>query len=117
MSRGDGRPVSRGDGRPVSRGDGAGGSSFATTRRTSRDTMSPAQWTEWHESAFTTDSAPPLQPHPIALADEGGAGSHTLRLLCAGLHGCGSAITCVRLELHTGEEGTPQSRPSSGLGP
>ena len=66
------------------------------------------EWSEPSTVAFMTESAAPLQPSPIVLAD-GGAGSHTLRLLCAGLHGCGSAITCVRLELHTGEEGMEET--------
>ena len=98
------RPPSR----PPSRDAGR-----VSSRRTSRDALPlssgeaalPANiyWSEWYEASFSTDSAPPLQPHPIALADEG-AGSHTLKLLCCGLNGCGAAISCVRLELQNGAE-------------
>jgi len=68
----------------------------------------PLVWSEWHEAVFTCDCAPPLQPHPLTLADNG-AGSHTLRLLCTGLDGCGAAINCVRLEAQTGSIGMEET--------
>ena len=76
-------------------------------RMPSYDLVTP-DWSDWVEAAFSTDPAPPLQPNPIELAEDG-AGSHTLRLLCSGLDGCGAAISCVRLELHTGEEGMEET--------